>query len=568
MTYFRLLHAYLELLFPPPSEVAAALPQGSELFLALAVDFWLDSSRVVRRNFHQLETIRAKHAGSPAQSVKQTGQSCHPGPLETVFVDSGDVGHWSMLSLQSVYFLLHRLVKNPSLAEEMESLQAAYFKQRSLIRSSSLGVVNTPAPVHFLPHTFLILQVTLYENLKLIFSKGHVIETTKFYLAVETWLLYIQPWKSSKDSSYTEKWKAYVVSNFHFYTTLLTLYLRSTARMDLATSRDLNSNEFILLDSLERVVNVFSEDLVDLIESIHSAVFQRLREQVELASTPMKNPSKNNLTGLTPSETEVAVAHHFDIYPDPSIVSLADAGLVFYRYHARDACKVIVESVYTLTEPTQKDFLRSLHEYIFGPEGPDLPTKKAEQIISALTERLAIVDPIVLVNRKKFSKLSSREAIDVDRNAYDYKLTDTGRRQIFKGERKCSKAFVDYRGDQMDRPLNCNEWRHLAKLLVHVSKSINQRWQLPKDSSFSNLTWKELYFMCRKNIWNSHTILRDCFRINCRALADIRIAFILVLYILRLLHRLGAITSLTFFLIACSFATLSYLQLNSYFVVG
>ena len=569
MTYFRLLNAYFELLLPASTELTAILPQGSELFLALAIDFWLDMSRVVRRNFQQVESIRAKQLGSPSQAAKSAG--AHPGPLETVFVDSGDVGHWSMLTLQCIYFMVHRMVKTASLAGDMETLQAAYLKQKSIDgRSSSAGIKSSQtAAVYYLPHAFLLFQVSFYENLKLMFSKGHVLETSKFYLIVESWLLYIQPWKSNKEPKYTPKWRAYIVANFHFYTTLFTLYLRSTARMDLATSRSLTSNEFILLDLLERVLGVFDEEVVDLLEEIHCSVFQKLRSQVEIASTPLKNAlGKGDQQGLTLAELEVAVAHHFDIHPDSSIASLADAGLVFYRYHSRDACKVIVESVFTLTEPMQKDFMTALYEYMFGAEGPDLPTRKAQSVIRCLTEVLGIVDPVVLVNRRKFSKLSSSESADVDRTSPDNKLTDVGRRQIMSGERKCSKSFVHYRGDQMDRPLHCQEWRHLARLLIQASKALNHRWQLPKDSSSASLSWKDVYFICRRNIWTAHKVLGNCFRINLRVLADVRVALVLVLYFLRLVHKWRAISSLTFFFAGCLFATLSYLQYNSYFVVG
>jgi hypothetical protein len=95
------------------------------------------------------------------------------------------------------------------------------------------------------------LQLPLFDMLRVLFHStardgrssmgGAGRNTQSLCLAIELWLLYIQPWsapaiaagagshRSQEKRLFAEKWRPYVVLNLHFYTTLLACFLRMMA---------------------------------------------------------------------------------------------------------------------------------------------------------------------------------------------------------------------------------------------------------------------------------------------------------------------------------------------------
>jgi hypothetical protein len=587
--YFYLLNSYLELLFPQPSDenLALHLPEGSELFMALAVDFWLDNSRVIKRNVPLSEEIKLKGVVASAYSSASLPFRHHqhidtyPSPLESLLIDDADISgrSWTVMSLKSSLFLVTWLVQDKSLLHHCKSLPLVHHLRKpsssgALAQISSHGAQSSIK--FYLPHSLRILQSPLFENVKLIFIKGDVIDATKFYMAVEILLVYIQPWKAQDEAAYSLKWRNYVISNFHFYTTLLVLLLRSFSRMNLSTMSNVQSNGYIMMDLLERVLCVFTSDLNNLLDEILISTFLRLNNQpTSAAMTPLKTVANSSradgLAALDEAEIDAAFAHHLDMFPDPNVIMCADAGLVNVRYQAREASKIIIESLYVSSEPlVHPNIFSRVYHYLFGAENqvPEAALKRSKNIIVMLTEVLCVVDPSILSNRKKANKNSQLDTLDADRNPLSHRLTDMGRQQILSGQKKCSKSAVQFRGDQMDRPPTSMEWKHLAQTLVNISKQWNTYLKLPLESSFTTQTWREVYLACLKNIHLTPDFLQKAFRINLRIFADIRITFILVLQILRFLHRVNIIGSLSLLLLATAFLTISYLKFNAYFLIA
>ena len=82
-----------------------------------------------------------------------------------------------------------------------------------------------------------------------------------YFLAVDIWLMYIQPWSKQSKKGYEEKWRPYVVANYHFYTTLLILYLKSVKDFDISAYSTSESDLEVVKEHLERlriVCDIFS----------------------------------------------------------------------------------------------------------------------------------------------------------------------------------------------------------------------------------------------------------------------------------------------------------------------
>ena len=94
------------------------------------------------------------------------------------------------------------------------------------------------------------------------------------FLSIELWLLWMQPWNLTTSStttsstnipstattsvptshpSYDHSWIAYVASNLHFYTTLLSCYLSMVSRLTLSVSDRVGAMH---LTYLEKTLNV------------------------------------------------------------------------------------------------------------------------------------------------------------------------------------------------------------------------------------------------------------------------------------------------------------------------
>lgn len=567
-TYFSLLNAYMHLFLSPGGAGLAGPASGGELFLALAVDLWLDNSNVVKRSVAFAESLKVK-SGSGLQLFGAADPS--PSPLEVLLADPSLPEAWTLLSLQSVYLLLALLLRDSALLDQLAALHHNLAASKvSLVRSSSasspgaMKVAAHPSPA-VLPPALLVVQAPLFDSLRIIFSKADIINPCKSYAAFEAWLLYIQPWKVASDSqTYTPRWRPFVVANFHFYSTLLALYLRCTARMDISSARNSKSNEVVLLELLERVLSVFSSDLADLVDLILTSVYNRLRSR-PATTTPAKPSAAEE--ALSEEELEVAVTHHFDMFPDPTIVDCADAGLVSIRYHAKDACKVIAESLWVHPEsPSNQGVLAFLLGSGVGDASAAKVAKTASNVIRMLTEVLCVVELNSLVVRSRSAKRSVfGEIVDGKIHAESHSLTQEEKDSILKGKLKSSKYCVAYRGDQMDRPLTSKEWRLIARALISLSKHLNSRLNLPLDDSSRTRTWIDVYFRCIADVGSALSVLRSTFRLNLRVLADVRVVFCLFLATSLLLLRWALIGPWTSLLATIAFLWISVLKLNSFF---
>ena len=130
----------------------------------------------------------------------------------------------------------------------------------------------------FFPHA--VFQQPLFDVLRVAFHEVLVhqrtpgeqeLDSDKYQLLVESWLLWLQPWKAApggQASTYSDRWRLYVASNLHFYTTLLVLFLRAHSKLP-NTLNDASSDHSRSqqLAVLQKVLVAFSDG--GLVEAVN-----------------------------------------------------------------------------------------------------------------------------------------------------------------------------------------------------------------------------------------------------------------------------------------------------------
>jgi hypothetical protein len=126
------------------------------------------------------------------------------------------------------------------------------------------------------------------------------------YMAIELWLLYIQPWNYSSTSSSSSSssgtsdkkglerhWKNYIANHYHFYSTVFVYFIRMTSKMNISlinhidpysgrTSSSSSSSSSSTISAegnrnllmLEKVMKVFSPNLIAIIEDLGRSYVQ------------------------------------------------------------------------------------------------------------------------------------------------------------------------------------------------------------------------------------------------------------------------------------------------------
>jgi hypothetical protein len=183
----------------------------------------------------------------------------------------------------SKYMIFKIRINNDIMQKRLQFKKAIQYLQitRKYENHTDKYVSEFLAPqFEYLPDYIKQFQQPLYDKLRSIFDQSVLINSSSgfenFRVAVETWLLYIQPWSSKdmklgdfmleKSIPYSDDWKEYVASNYHFYTTLLILFCKAVG----ALSRELIDDQK-KLQVIQTVLNVFDENLTAAIHEIHDA---------------------------------------------------------------------------------------------------------------------------------------------------------------------------------------------------------------------------------------------------------------------------------------------------------
>jgi len=284
---------------------AAVFPNGAQIFIRLAIEIWLENTSVIKRDFGNEAIYRAMlnenqyMVDRERVKSKQSRQATpHPLPDEVKLLNE-EGWRCPFPSLQSFHLLLLHMLNRPNLDKEFQTFaQTPYASARSFggARSAGHSQPNREVELMACPMPLNIVQLPLFDTLRVIFTRyDHRSNCATFALAVETWLLYIQPWKvgphmlklhsSSTSSSssaaggggggvggggrggvFQTSWKTYVACNLHFYTTIFVCFLKAMSNAQFDGSEEGKMHFFLLNRAfdvlnekgLKKVVNDFS----------------------------------------------------------------------------------------------------------------------------------------------------------------------------------------------------------------------------------------------------------------------------------------------------------------------
>lgn len=153
--------------------------EKAEFFIRIATEFWMDGNALIIRREHA-QVRRQKIISKASHNLLS-----HPPPTEVMLLDNS-LSLPSTNTIQCMYLLVERLLKEQSLASEYSKLISYNSELQS--RDEPL---STPPCINF-------IQQSLFDMIRLIFSRGRSISSENFSLVVELWLLYLQPWVFEK----------------------------------------------------------------------------------------------------------------------------------------------------------------------------------------------------------------------------------------------------------------------------------------------------------------------------------------------------------------------------------
>jgi hypothetical protein len=298
---------------------------------------------------------------------------------------------------------------------------------------------------------------------------------------------------------------------------------------------------------------------------------------------------------MSPVETFVMASHHRLLYPDPTVLTdLGDCGVIV---SISESCTGFVNKFYEILASLRvaysvsastnaqgragdhwfENFMRSLVGV--GPVDTeaakttalDKNSQRLDTIARNIASRLRYCDKdpgsyaqyetvceaaaapsratqstdsaVSFARRQRVVDLhlpASYFDNDVDRDVTG-RLTAAGRAQLLGGQRGCVKALVRAAGDGLDLPLGLYEVRWLARLLVSWSKSLNAKYNLPREKAYALVSWEDCYYYlffyhspansrsARGLPWLDRwlqipTAVSDGFRFNLRWMGNLRVA--------------------------------------------
>jgi hypothetical protein len=612
--YLRLLNEYFKALVPIGADVEndsklllsgdmTAMSQQKRLFLMMIADFWLDSSQVVRQNHRLLQQPyrgATRAAGNANKGIIQ-----HLSPTDVVVLEGG-FSVRSIASMQCVYLLLIHILSDKTIAQQFKAstnstienmvatpthLSAGKF-DTAIDRQSAFLISNTRAardvslrhPLaqdlravnSFLPTYFRILQQPLYDMLRAMLSRNdsNASDDAMFHMAIQIWLLFINPWKAPSGYKYgvyrssgkysSNEWRPYVAANLHFYTSLATILFQSLGRVDFSIH---HADDQSKLNVLEKVMDGLTsdglwEDIEYLTESFR-AVYPRLMHSplAAIDDTVLKSSNlfldeiqqegskKVKRPVVSAAELNAMLGQHQLLYPDRSIDSLDDFGIVKVSAYGKDSATALIDSFalvifrIEVRKPhaiegslawrifwNSSAFLASL----FTTSNYELPESVGTEICRRCRHLMKQISFVFDIDVKHALNPIASGYLDINgygkkyggfrgdiRDRVSQKLTADGKTKFLAGEFRMDVYDVDWRSvDALDRPLASYEIHMLTRVLVRLSKDLNALYGLPKDQRMKIISWELLLRDAVLNWKQALTVLRSAARFNLRFLAN------------------------------------------------
>ena len=250
------------------------------------------------------------------------------------------------------------------------------FDFASVFSDFSYSTQSTSPQVYYIS----MMQLPIFDMLRFIFTSycksgssskhglsffstdGDDSDSTTVLLAVDIWLLLVQPWSASylastaKDASDIPNHnkgmtilRSYVAANFHFYTTIWACYMNMVARINLTQASSKRHLQY-----LNKVLTVFSSsELLSVVDDLHGKFrFWYCRSNIErrgYTSDESKSPRHKHIEDRASSsaaELYAMAVLHQTLFADRTIDKLIpDCGICDMRSYALEGCSHVVYSL-------------------------------------------------------------------------------------------------------------------------------------------------------------------------------------------------------------------------------
>lgn len=224
-----------------------------------------------------------------------------------------------------------------------------------------------------------MLQLPIFDMLRFIFTSycksgnnskhglsffstdGDDSDSTTVLLAIDIWLLLVQPWTASylastgSDATDTNHkglviWRSYIAANLQFYTTIWACYMNMVARINLTQASSKRHLQY-----LNKVLTVFSSnELLGVVDDLHGKFrgwYCRGNSNIERRgfSDESKSPRHKHLEDkayLSTAELYAMTVQHQTMFSDRTIDKLIpDCGICDMRLYALEGCSHLVYSL-------------------------------------------------------------------------------------------------------------------------------------------------------------------------------------------------------------------------------
>jgi hypothetical protein len=252
VVFLTLLEKYLEFFFPAGSDT---LTNQSELFLWLAVDYWIDTAMVINRDIKAIAPasqglqIRTPSSIRQSSAASSALKSCS----DALLLDFGKNHLPPSSALEAAYLMLCHI----------QRIAAACTSSTNLVVSVPIGekhqsnrTKTSRKIVYALPRALEILQQPIFDLLRACFASFDALKQQQQLMVLAIWLRWIQPWKyvdsdpgstnilGSSSAVYSSEWRPYVALNMHFYTSLFVSFLRASVHVRAFDDRSASSSGF------------------------------------------------------------------------------------------------------------------------------------------------------------------------------------------------------------------------------------------------------------------------------------------------------------------------------------
>ena len=303
------------------------LSTNQETFVRLMAESWIDIALLVRKN-HAEGAYYMAEMQKMVNHYQQGQVFDHPPPDEVMTMDSNSMT-WEIGHMQCLYIALTRMLSEPKLAEQYASLgdigeqtfqnlhNSSFYSQK---KSYGQKTSNQVSPC--CPGALSMMQQPMFDMLRTAFNRADWASSgwETHALMVECWLLYIQPWmapalaegsslesinshmgsrgrRGQTGNNYDKnKWLPYIAANLHFYTTVLSSFIKYSSCGDISAIDGPGLVNLVLVEKVLVAFEPIKDDVEELVRDFKAWYPDYSRD------LPAQNMNMN-MNGRTPGST-------------------------------------------------------------------------------------------------------------------------------------------------------------------------------------------------------------------------------------------------------------------------